>query len=264
MIRPNTRPFYRAILVEDELRTRHMLQEMIEHKITAAQVELIASCGTVEEARATFRSLHVRPDLVFLDINLPDGSVFDLLDAISPVDFEIIFITAYDEYTRKACEYSSIAYLNKPVSAEKLNAAVQRAAHYKGRHMQQRLSTMREVASKPEELPPKLVLSTQQEIVFVAPSELVRLKADGNYTVAVYKKRDTYQKIVLSQNLGGLAQMLPGEYGFCKVHRSHIVNVDYVDRYLREENHLIMADGGDVPVSRRRAKELIEFLRRRG
>lgn len=257
----SARPFYRAILVEDELRTRHMLQEMIEHKIAVARIELIASCGTVRDALATFRSLRVRPDLVFLDINLPDGPVFDLLDAISPIDFEIIFITAYDEYTRKACEYSSIAYLNKPVSEEMLNEAVRRAIHYKGRHMQQRLSTMREVTLRPEELPPKIALSTQQEVTFVTPEELVRLEADGNYTLAVYRKYGAYHKVVLSQNLGSFEEMLLNKQKFYKSHRAHIVNLNYIDKYLREKGCLLMADGEEVPLSRRRSKGLLEALR---
>ncbi len=254
------KPHYRAILVEDELRTRHMLEEMIEQKIAVADVELIASCGTIQEATATFRSLRVRPDIVFLDINLPDGPVFDLLEAIKPVDFEIIFITAYDEYTRKACQYASIAYLNKPVSEEMLNEAVQRAAEYRGRHIQKRLHTMKKAATQSAStLPEKLALTTQEEIYFVAPQHIVRVEADGNYSKVIVKEGEDFRTIVLSQNLGRFEEALPS-VGFFKTHRAHIVNLAHVKRYQRADATLLMEDGGEVLVSRRRKNQLLELL----
>ncbi len=254
------KPHYRAILVEDELRTRHMLEEMIEQRITVADVELIASCGSVQEATATFKSLRVRPDIVFLDINLPDGPVFDLLEAVKPIDFEIIFITAYDEYTRQACQYASIAYLNKPVSEEMLNEAVQRAATYRGRHIQERLHTMKQAARKSPAVPPeKLALATQDEIYFVAPQDIVRVEADGNYSRVIVKEGDEFRTIVLSQNIGKFEEALPS-VGFFKTHRAHIVNLTYVKRYQRADATLLMEDGEEALVSRRRKNQLLELL----
>lgn len=259
MIQPE-KPHYRAILVEDELRTRHMLEEMIEQRVTVADIELVASCGTIQEATATFKSLRVPPDIVFLDINLPDGPVFDLLEAIKPVDFEIIFITAYDEYTRQACRYASIAYLNKPVSEEMLNEAVQRAAEYRGRHIQERLRTMRKAATKSPSAPPeKMALTTQNEIYFVAPQDIVRVEADGNYSKVIVKDGDEFRTIVLSQNLGKFEETLPS-VGFFKTHRAHIVNIAYVKQYQRADSLLLMDDGGEVLVSRRRKNQLLGIL----
>ncbi|RMD69433.1 MAG: DNA-binding response regulator [Bacteroidetes bacterium] len=259
MIQPQ-KPHYRAILVEDELRTRHMLEEMIEQKVTVADVELIASCGSIREALPIFKSLRVRPDIVFLDINLPDGPVFDLLEAIKPVDFEIIFITAYDEYTRQACQYASIAYLNKPVSEEELNEAVQRAAEYRGRHIQERLSTMKQAATgSAGAVPERVVLSTQEEICFVDPDDIIRVEADGNYSRVVVKEGNAFRTVVLSQNIGKFEEMLP-PVGFFKTHRAHIVNIAHVRRYLRNDSTLLMEDGGTVLVSRRRKNQLLDLL----
>ncbi len=253
-------PQYRAILVEDELRTRHMLEEMIEQKVHVADVELLASCSSVQEAITCLHTLRHPPDIAFLDIDLPDGPVFDLLEAVSPIQFEIIFITAYDEFARKACNYASIAYLNKPISEEMLNKAIERAATYKGRHIGPRVEQVIHYTTRDRSTLDKITFSTQNEIYVVPIDEVVRMVASGNYTEVILKNgKDAYRTITLSHTIGTYEDML-SPHGFFRTHRAHLINLNYVYKMVRADSTLLMRDGAEIPVARRRRNDLLNLL----
>lgn len=244
----------RAIIVDDEPKNRRILRQLLEK--FCPQVTVEHEAGSAKEALEVIALS--KPELLFLDIEMPYGNAFDLLDQLVPVDFEIIFITAFDEYTLKAFKYSALDYLLKPVNIEELQAAVDRASkriHLKS--INQQLTNLLENLNSNKPPISKIAVPTNDSYVFVALREILRLEARGNYT-CIYTADGS--KHISSRNIKQYDEMLP-EKQFFRIHNSHIVNLEHVKKYRRGRGGEVeMADGAVLEVATRRKDAFLALL----
>lgn len=231
----------KALIIDDEKRTRELIAKMIESFDLG--IETFPIGENVASGFAAIESIH--PQLVFLDIQMPDGTGFDLLKMIPNKNFEVIFITAHEEFAIKAIKFSALDYILKPVDAEELRSAVERAIeslHHKKEESQfEALNTNMQPTQKR-----RLVLKTQESVHVVDLDKIIRCEADRNYT-SFYMAEG--KKILVSKTLKDYETLLSG-HNFLRVQQSHLVNLDYVDRYDKGNGgSVVMKDGSSVPLS---------------
>ena len=231
----------KAFIIDDEQRTRELIAKMITSFDLG--IEAIPMGESVQSGIAAIAA--IQPDLVFLDIQMPDGTGFDLLKAIPNKNFEVIFITAHEEFAIKAIKFSALDYILKPVDADELRHAIERA-----------LETLNDTKAEPQfealqhNIQPnqkrRLVLKTQESVHVVELDQIIRCEADRNYTSFFLKNG---KKILVSRTLKDYETLLTG-HNFLRVQQSHLVNLDYVDRYDKGNGGaVVMKDGSEVPLS---------------
>ena len=205
----------KAILVDDENGSRESLAKLIEKN--CPQVQIAAKVNSIQTGLTAIQQHE--PDLVFLDIEMPNGSGFDLLEKIKDIDFDVIFITAYDQYAIRAIKFSAVDYLLKPVDPEELVQAVKRVEEKRVSKKTQNdkyqvlLSNM-----KGESKLKKVAIPDGDGLVFVSLSDIIRCDSDGNYTYFILSSG---KKVVSSRTLGEYEEMFEGE-NFFRIHRSQI------------------------------------------
>ncbi len=246
----------RAIIIEDEPRGRNNLKNLLAKY--CPEVEVVGEAASLRESRQLLSEPDLKPDLAFLDISLEDGLVFQLLNDLGPVNFEIIFVTAYDKFAIKACEYSSIGYILKPIDPDALVASVKRALPKKQSRMDSRLQLFNQMYNNPNVFE-KLSISAIDGIYFVNIRDIVRFEAEDNYT-HIYLKNG--EKITASKTIKSYEEMLRS-VNFYRVHKRHVINLNYMRKFVKGEGgYLIMEDGMKIEVSRRRRPAFMEQMRK--
>jgi two-component system, LytTR family, response regulator len=242
----------RAIIIEDVEEVRKGLERMISD--SCPEVEIVGEADTVVTSAKLIKE--VQPDLIFLDIELPDGTGFDILDLIdAPV--RVIFTTASDEYAIRAFKYAAIDYLLKPISKEQLLSAVSRA--HKSRPLEtQQIGILKDTLSS-DSAPKRIALHTMDRIHLVSVSDIIRCEADGNYTMFYIKNRAA---LLVAKTLKEYDKLLSGDT-FMRVHQSHLVNLDEIRAYVKTDGgYIVMNDGNNVAVSTRKRPEVLKRLDR--
>ena len=215
--------------------------------------------GTFNDSREGLKAIRTeKPDLVFLDIEMPHLNGFDLLQQLDNVDFNVIFVTAYDEFALRAFKVSAVDYLLKPLDGDDLKDALKRTfSRRDSSAMQDKLSQVFEWIRKNNTNFPSIALPTLEGLEFVEVDNIVRCESDSNYTI-IYSKNG--EKILISKTLKEVEKMLKGHH-FLRVHHSHIVNLAYVKRYVKGKGgYLVMKDESTISVSRSRKIDLINLL----
>ncbi len=247
----------KAIIVEDEVRGLNNLKNLLAQN--CAEVEIVGTASSIKEAARLFDAMDESPDLAFLDISLPDGLVFQLLNILEPLDFEIIFVTAYEEYAIKACEYSSIGYITKPIDPDKLVEAVRRVKSKKSRYINKRLEIFNNVYHNNPNAFRKMSISALDGIYFIDIQNIVRFEAEDNYT---HIFMEDGERITASKTIKSFEDML-GPYNFYRVHKRHVINLNYMRKFVKGDGgYLIMDDEKRIEVSRRRRPAFMEQIRR--
>ena len=247
----------KAIIVEDEVRGLNNLKNLLAQN--CAEVKIVGTASSIKEAAILFDALDESPDLAFLDISLPDGLVFQLLEILEPLDFEIIFVTAYEEYAIKACEYSSIGYITKPIDPDKLVEAVRRVKSKKSRYINKRLEIFNNVYHNNPNAFRKMSISALDGIYFIDIQNIVRFEAEDNYT---HIFMEDGERITASKTIKSFEDML-GPYNFYRVHKRHVINLNYMRKFVKGDGgYLIMDDEKRIEVSRRRRPAFMEQIRR--
>jgi two-component system LytT family response regulator len=221
-------------------------------------IEIVAICERPEEGLEQIKSLH--PDLVFLDIQMPGMSGFDLLQQIQPITFEVIFVTSYDQYAIRAIKFSALDYLLKPVDEDDLIIAVDKAKKRKSEQpvdhqMQSLLHHLRYKSEKIE----KVAVPTSDGITFFHTDDIIYCQADGNYTrLHLINNREELVTKILKD-----FELLLGNSGFCRVHNSFLINLKHIQKYFRGEGGtVILTESHQVDISRRRKEEFLRMLDR--
>jgi len=214
----------KAIIIEDEIRGLNNLKRSLEKN--CKQVAVIGEAFSIKGAKGLMGELTEKPDVAFLDIDLPDGIIFEWLDAQSSIDFQIIFVTGYNEYAVKACKYSLIDYLEKPLDDEELVAAVGKVIKEEPNNLEQQLSLLSQIYNNPNFFE-KFAISALDGIHFVKMKEMVRLEADDNYT---HIFMNNGQKITTSKTIKWYEDLLTA-VNFYRVHKGHIVNMNYMKKF---------------------------------
>jgi len=248
----------KVILVDDEQPCLAALEERL--KMLELDVRMLKSCNSGRDAIEAIETLH--PDAVFLDISMPQMDAFTMLQQIDPVDFEIIFTTAHDEYAIKAIRMSAFDFLLKPISMDDLRACVTRL-HEKinQRKLQsdkeQQVNNFLQLFKNPSATEAKITLPTQNGLLFIPIKDIVRAESESNYT---FFHLSNGKKQVVSKTMKEFEDILCS-YNFFRVHKSHIVNLNYVSRYIKGDGGiLVLSDGTEVEVSPRKKADLLQKL----
>jgi two-component system LytT family response regulator len=243
----------RAIIVDDEKASRDTLIGMLSRY--CGNVEVIGQAEGYENGLEVIRSM--KPDIVFLDIQMPDGSGFRLLEEIGDLKFEVIFCTAYDQYAIKAIKYSALDYLLKPVVPDDLVKAIEKAEQKKDTgQISLNIKALLENLSAQNE-PRKIVLSTAEKMHIVDIDDIIRCESDDYYTRFFFKDG---KKLLISKTLKEHEELL-GDKQFIRPHKSHLVNIKYIKGFLKNDGgYILMSDGTQVPVSRRKKEYVINAL----
>jgi two-component system LytT family response regulator len=242
----------RAIIVEDVEEMRQALERRL--AMSFPDIQIVGMAESVVQGARAVKALS--PDLVFLDIELPDGTGFDLLDIIEqPV--KVIFTTGSDEHAIRAFRYAAIDYLLKPFTNDELVEAVDRASKTSPLETEQKgiLSEAMKGSA-----PKRIALHTSDKIIFVDVKDIVRCEADGNYThVHVLGK----PVVLVARTLKDYDTML-NDKGFFRVHQSHLVNILAVSEFVKTDGgYLVLKNGTKVPVSTRKRQSVLEWLERK-
>jgi len=242
----------RAILVDDEPDGIRTLKKLLE--LNCPEVEIVATCFDAMAAKHKLESIH--PDVMFLDIQMPGQSGLDMLAELPATDFEVIFVTAHDEYMLQALQFSAVDYLMKPVDEDRLVEAVQRV---KKRLKQDRTTGQSETllhninkVGSPLEM--RLCLPTLKGFTVVKLEEIVYCEAQRSYTIFRLVNNKT---IMISKPLFDYDRLLAGTL-FFRVHKSFLVNLLHVKEYMRGEGGtVVMSNGMEIEVSRRKKEQFL-------
>jgi two-component system, LytTR family, response regulator len=242
----------RAVLIDDEQKNISILEKMLEQFCPDVEV-----AGTASDSKSGASIIRQeKPDLVFLDIEMPYGNAFDLLDGLKPFDFEVIFVTAFDNYMLKAFKYSALDYLLKPVDIAELKSAVNNViSRKKSRHIDMQQLELLLASMKNPRMPiERIALPSQEGLELHNVDDIVRCEALRGYT-NIYLQNG--QKILSSRNIKEFEDLLP-ETVFFRIHNSHLVNLNCVKRYQKGRGGFIeMMDGTQLEVAIRRKDELL-------
>lgn len=248
-----------AILVEDEHLSRLNLKRNLDQH--CPDVEIIGEATSNAEFLELIRGKQLRPDIAFLDINLPDGAVFETLKLLRPLPFQIIFITAYDEYAMRACWFASMAYILKPIDPLKLAEAVQFTRVIHPRHVDEQLDITEENLTG-DQVPDRIALSDGKKLVVVAIKDIIRIKADDNYSHVFTTTHE--RPIIVARTLLSFQKQLKQQRMF-RIHKGHFIHIDHMTQFNKGTKASVVMDDGEVlTVGRRRKAEFREFLRRMG
>lgn len=239
-----------CIIIDDEAKNIKLLQQMLETH--CKQVNVIA---TEQKAKNGLQLItELQPQLVFLDIEMPHLNGFDLLKQLEPVNFEVIFVTAYSHYAIEAFEHHATGYITKPVNTEKLVAAVGAASKkIEEKKINKNLFSLIELNSR-QSASDKIPLSTTNGLVFVKLSDIMYCESSGNYT-NFYLCDD--KKILVSRQLGEYEKLLP-ETNFIRIHDKYIIQLNYIKEYKKGSGgEVILENGKELPVASRRKEEFL-------
>jgi two-component system, LytTR family, response regulator len=243
----------KAVIIDDEIDARNALQILLK-EFCYETIDLIGEAGSVKEG---LQLLKVRqPDLLFLDINMRDGSGFDLLDSIENKNFETIFITAYNDFALRAFRYNAIDYLLKPIDPEELNEAIKKALNRVDKNIQPSVYPhLKFNLQNPNN--PKIAIVDCKGTSFVNFEDIISCQSSGNYTVIYLKDQS---QLVATKTLKEFEEMF-ASLPCCRIHNTSIVNLQHVIRYIKGEGgFVVMTDKSELEVSRRKKKEFLEKL----
>lgn len=245
----------RVVIIDDEANSRDSIKRILQ--ISCPSVELIGEAESVESGYECI--VKNQPDVAILDIKMPDGTGFDLLNKFTTVDFKVIFVTAFEEYAIKAFKFNAIDYVTKPVDSYELKQAIDRTEEsLNGASINDAVKLLLESVDKVSHsnLHKKIVLRTLNTIHVIEIGRIVRCESDRNYTVFHIIGED---KILVSRSMKEYDELLE-EHGFFRIHNSHLINLNFVRKFFRDELIVSLSDNTSVPVSYRKRDELINAL----
>ncbi len=244
----------KAVIIEDDPFHLEILRDILTDELP--QITIIGQSNLCSEGIHLIRT--VKPELVFLDIDLPDKSGFEMLEELSNESFDVIFVTAHEKYALKAHQFDSVGYLIKPIDKIELKKAVDKLTSRPHSRMQGNdFTSLLQSFRNTFEIPRKIAIQSIKEIQYVNIAEIIRLEADGNYSM-LYMKDGL--KILSSRQIGEFESRLR-LFGFFRLHDKHLVNLKYVSSFLKGEGGTaILEDNTQLPVARRRKEEFLKLL----
>jgi two-component system, LytTR family, response regulator len=242
----------KTIIIDDEKNTREVLGKLLQDYCPDVKVEAMVS--SLEEGRQEI--LKHRPDLVFLDIEFPNESGFSLLEQEEMVDFHVIFISGHEEYAIKALRADAVDYLLKPFNPKEMEIAVQkvldkRLKSEKFKHAEILVQNWKSAQDR------QIALSSTEGFLFVKIQDIIYCKGDGAYTYFYIKGSE---RVTVSKNLKEFEVLLQ-DCGFFRIHKSYLINLNEMKRYIRGEGgYVVMSNGDSVDVSKRRKEAFMSNL----
>ncbi|MGV6861675.1 MAG: LytR/AlgR family response regulator transcription factor [Putridiphycobacter sp.] len=245
----------RAVIIEDEEVSREILTNYLGNY--CPDVEILGQAENIQLGEKLIREK--QPELVFLDIEMPFGNGFDLLEKFTNINFEVIFITAFSDYAVKAINLSASSYLLKPIDIDEFTSAVNKVKH--NLEAQQEVFNTKILAENIKSInkkDQKMVIPQMDGFEVVQIADIIRAEAADNYTILFLNQN---RKYTLSKTLKFYEELL-SEYGFLRTHKSHLVNADHILKYKKgKTGELTMSDNSTALVSANAKKELVKFFR---
>ncbi len=250
-----------CVIVDDEPQNIILLENML--GVHCNNTTVIATTTNAQEAQAVIKEMN--PQLVFLDIEMPHITGFELIKQLEPITFEVIFVTAYSNYAVEAFDHNAIGYITKPINASKLQAAVQTASErIQQKNITKNLVSILESTQK-SAAPQKIPLSTTSGMVFVKIADIMYCESSGNYTNFIVQHE---KPILVTRQLGEYEKLLP-EADFMRIHDKYIINLSMIKEYLKGNGgDVILENGQSLPVAARRKEEFLarfeKWIKRKG
>ncbi len=241
---------FNAIVVDDELDAQEVLCLML--RKFCPSVEVIACCDNADDAITAIQQY--KPQLVFLDIEMPVKNGFEVLNALKQIDFAIVFTTAYNQFAIKAIKYAAFDYLLKPIDANDLIETIERLSASKKSDIHQQIQQLMEQL-QPNKTLNKIALHTKEGLIFIQASEIIRCEAESNYTKIYLSNK---QKHTIAKTLKQVEIVL-ADFQFYRIHHSHLINLSHVEKFVKTEgNYVIMSDGQQIAIARNKKEEFID------
>jgi len=242
----------KAIIIDDEERSRQSLKQKI--SLHCTDVEVIAECENGEQGIQMIEE--EKPDIVFLDVEMPRMNGFTMLQQLGNRNFELIFTTAYDHYAIRAIKFSALDYLVKPVEIQELQQAIEIIKQKRKQNTNnERLETLLHNLMQEKNQSGRIAIPSIEGLQFVEISDIIYLEADSNYTVVYIKPS---QKITVSKTLKDFEELLPNTV-FIRIHHSWIINKNHIQKYLKVEGgQVVMINGKTLNVTRRKKDEFMK------
>ncbi len=243
----------KAIIVDDEINGAEVLQFLIQKN--CSNVQILAMEHSVDAAISSIQ-IH-KPDLVFMDIEMPTGTGFDVIQHTSEVGYETIFITAYEHYAIKAFKTNAIDYLLKPVDIDELVNAVKNAEKRISTSSKNNNVAIESLILSAIQKNKKISIPSQEGILWVDLYDIIRFEADSNYTHVYIKNK---KKIMVAKTLKSFEDQLPNT-NFCRIHSAHLINLNEIEKYIKGDGGIVvLKDNTNVPVPRANKAELLAKL----
>lgn len=244
----------KAIVIDDEAKARRIMEALL--KEYCPDVAVVA---TAEDVPSGVIAIHQhKPDVLFLDVEMPGYTGFQLLDFFKEVDFEIVFTTAHSDYAVQAFRVSAIDFLLKPIQISELMSAVEKVKAKKGSQTQERIAVLKE--NFKDNAIKKLALPVAEGLIFVEVNDLSHLEADGAYTQFHFADG---KKIIVSKKIKEFEEALGLQNNFYRTHRSYIINLKKIKQYVKQEGgYILLENEVQIPLARERKEEFISVIER--
>ncbi len=244
----------RAVIIDDAGKARTFIKNILRDK--CPWIKVVGEAFDVASGMSLIMEDH--PDLVLLDVEMPDGNGFDLLEQLPSIPFKVIFITAYKEFAYDAIKVDALDYIVKPIDPEALVASMQKATKVIEKEIQ--LSDLDMVLSQLNQVKPlirRIILKSVDRYTVIDPKNIVRCESAGSYTKLFLANG---KEIIESKTLKEIEKMLDS-LDFLRVHNSHLINLQYLETFEKTQgNYAKMADGSKIPVSKRKKDQLLNYL----
>ena len=243
---------FKAIIIDDVLQARNTLRKDLTHY--CPQVEIIGEADGVVEGAKLLKK--IKPDVVFLDIQMQDGSGFDLLEIVRDGKLKVIFTTASDAYAIKAFRFAAVDYLLKPIDPDDLRQAVEKL-NDKISSDGQDLELLSDTIKSKNKRQERLALHTFDKIHVTAIADIVRCESSVNYTEFYFTNG---KKMLVTKTLKEFEELL-AEHAFFRVHQSHLINTKFIREFIKSDGgYILMSDNSSVPVSSRKRAEVMRMI----
>lgn len=241
----------KAIIADDEKDANHLLESAL--KLCCPQVQIVAKCYSVKETEAAIQSHNF--DCLLLDIQMPDGDVFEMLNRLGAIHFEIIFVTAHHQYALQAIKRNAVDYILKPLDINELKKAIQKVEEKKITNEAQKIN-VHELLKKIGLQNKKIEIVNNDRVIYIKLSDIIRFEAEGNYVRII---TTTGESLFVAKKLKDYHLMLEN-HDFFRVHHSYLINLNYVKSIFTKDLMIVMSDNKVVPLSRKRKEEFFNLM----
>jgi two-component system LytT family response regulator len=243
-----------VLIIDDEPNAREIISTTLLSVCKNAQV-----CGTADSVKSGIKAIEqFQPDIVLLDVQMPDGTGFELLSKLKEIDFKVIFITAHQEFAMQAIKFSALDFILKPVDGEELLAAIKKAEEtIEQKNISVNMSALQSNMQHASKENKKLILKSSDHIHAINVKDIIRCESEGNYTRFMMGDG---KKLLATKILKEFDEMLQG-YGFFRVHQSHLINIDFFETYKKADGGtIIMKDQSKIPLASRKKDAFLKLL----
>lgn len=240
----------KTLVVDDSKLNREGLINILENNFPV--LNIIGEANSIESSIEQINKLN--PELVFLDIELGDGTAFTLLKQLNKVNFSIIFVTAYNKYAIEAFEANAVDYLLKPINIDRLIKAVKKVINQQN---QFQINSLINSFRKEKVQSTFISIATQNEFEYINTSDIIRFEADGKYTKCILDKK--HKSIISSDNLGKFEKELDLDI-FIRTHHSHLISRDKIKKFSKKDLTVTMTNGDVIPISQRKKEAFLKAL----